>query len=159
MKMMRFFIVIAAFGLLSACGGDAKKEVQHEEGFEKEVPKSEKVEAFEALNGLLKADINNPNLYLKRAKLYMRYGDLISAVNDVDRAIGIDSTAAVYYLLKAELLKKQDKLKEAKGVLDQCMYADKDNLQARIELGWLALIGRRYKQALEDADAVLRRDV
>lgn len=156
--MIRFFIIVGAVFLLSSCGGDVKKDVVVEDEVVVSAD-SEQVLAFKELNGLLKGDINNPTLYLKRSKLYMKYGDLISAVNDLDRAIVIDSTAPEYYLLKAELLKKQDKLIEAKEALDKCMYVDNGNLKARIELGWLALIGRNYKQGLDYADAVLRKDV
>lgn len=145
--------------LLSSCGGDVKKTEKVEGEIEVVATESEQIVAFKEVNALLKAEINNPALYLKRSKLYMKYGDLSSAVNDLDRAIGIDSTAPEYYLLKAELLKKQDKLKESKEVLDKVMYIDNDNLHARLELGYLALIARQYKQALDYADAVLKKDV
>ena len=158
--MVRVLIIIGTVFLLSSCGGDTKKTENVVVGTELiETPESEQTLAFKDVNALLKEGINNPTLYLKRAKLYMKYGDLSSAVNDVDRAIGIDSIVPEYYLLKAELLKKQDKLKESKKVLDQCMYLDNGNIKARIELGWLALISRNYKQALDYADAVLKKDV
>lgn len=157
--MQKILIIVGAIFLLSSCGGDVEKNVQLKEKIVEVNTESEKTLAFKEVNALLKAEINDPGLYLKRSKLYMKYGDLSSAVNDLDRAIGIDSTAPEYYLLKAELLKRQDKLKESKEVLDKCMSIDNGNLQARIELGWLALVSRNYKQALDYADAVLRKDV
>jgi len=157
--MQKILILVSVVCLLSSCGSDVEKDVQLEDKAIEIVSESEQTLAFKEVNGLLKAEINNPNLYLKRAQLYMKYGDLSFAVNDLDRAIGVDSTAPEYYLLKAELLKMQDKLKESKEVLDKCMSIDNGNLKARIELGWLALISRNYKQALDYADAVLRKDV
>jgi tetratricopeptide (TPR) repeat protein len=153
--MVRVLIIISTVFFLYSCGEDVKKT----EKVVEVATVSEQTLAFKEVNAALKAEINNPTLYLKRSKLYMKYGDLSSAVNDLDRAIGIDSTASEYYLLKAELLKKQDKLKESKEVLDKVMYLDNDNLQARLELGYLALIARQYKQALDYADAVLKKDV
>ena len=145
---------------MSSCDGDVKKTEDITVGTEvAKATESEQTLAFKEVNALLKGEINNPALYLKRSKLYMKYGDLSSAVDDLDRAIGIDSTAPEYYLLKAELLKNQDKLKESKEVLDKCLNLDNENLNARIELGWLALVSRNYKQALDYADAVLKRDV
>lgn len=143
---------------LFSCGNDTVDNNEHKV-LTQDTTMSDQIAEFTAINDLLKSDINNPALYLRRAKLYTKYFDLSSAVNDLDRAIKVDSLVPEYYLLKAELLKNQDKLIESKEVLDKCMQIDNGNLKARIELGWLALIGRNHKQALDYADAVLKRDV
>lgn len=155
--MKRFLTLISIAVVLFSCGTDTPSEVNNVNTID--TAETEKIAEFKAINELLKNDINNSGLYLKRAKLYMKYSDLHSAVLDLDRAIKIDSIIPEFYLLKAELLKKQDKLKESKVVLDKCMQIDNDNVQARIELGWLALIVRDYKQALDYADAALKRDI
>ncbi|MCO6500949.1 MAG: tetratricopeptide repeat protein [Vicingus serpentipes] len=153
--------ILTRIGLLliiffTACQTDTKpvKEVE-----EQVAAPTEKTLAFQQINDQLKADINNPSLYLKRAQLYKQYNDLSSAVDDVDRAIKIDSLIPEFYLLKAELLKTQNKLKEAKATLDKCMLIDNGNIPARLELGFLALVVKDYKQALNYADAVLKRDL
>jgi tetratricopeptide (TPR) repeat protein len=120
---------------------------------------SQKVKDFKEINTLLKEDVNNAFLYIRRAYLYKKYKETDLALSDVDRAIKVDSLQPDFYLLKAELLKQEFKLTEAKEVLDQVMYVDNENLKARIELGWLALYAKNYKQALNYADAVLKRDV
>ncbi len=156
---MNRIILILGFSLfLFSCGNEPINEVS-EEVPTQDTTASEQVTEFKAINELLKDDINNSELYLKRAKLYMKYNDVSSAVNDLDRAIKVDSLIPEYYLLKAELLKSQDKLKESKEALDKCLYVDNENIPARIGLGWLALILRNHKQALDYADAVLRRDI
>lgn len=154
-KLVVLFIVII---FLAACGNDATDSTNGNISIQ-DSTETEQTIAFKAINDLLKNDINNPALYLRRAKLYMKYNDFSSAVNDMDRAIKVDSLVPEYYLLKAELLKKQDKLKDSKEALDQCMRIDNGNVQARIELGWLALIGKNHKQALDYADEALKRDV
>ena len=160
MIMIRILVIIGAILILTSCGNDAETPQKALETVSVSSPEEkDKVAAFNEINTSLKAEINNAALYLKRAKLYVKYQDLISAVNDLDRAIGIDSTAPEYYLLKAELLKRQDKLKESKEVLDKIMFIDNDNIPARLELGYLALIARQYKQGLDYADAVLKKDV
>ncbi len=151
-------IIIAISIYLFSCGTDNSTTIG-EDVLVKDSTESEQIVEFRAINNLLKKDINNASLYLKRAKLFMKYNDLSSAVNDLDRAIKIDSLIPEFYLLKAELLKNQVKLKESKAVLDQCMLIDNGNIQARIELGWLALVAKNYKQALDYADAALKRDV
>ena len=157
MKKYSLLIIIGISLLLFSCGND----VENTDVLVNPTDSTETTQTaeFKAVNEALKNDINNSALYLRRAKLYVKYEDLGSAVNDLDRAIKVDSLIPEYYLLKAELLKSQDKLKETKEVLDKCMMIDNDNIKARIELGWLALIARDHQQALDYADAVLKRDV
>jgi tetratricopeptide (TPR) repeat protein len=156
--MYKILIIIGTITLLVSCGNDVEKGTGSKVEIQDTIV-SEQTAEFKAINESLKSDINNPALYLRRANLYMKYQDLSSAVNDLDRAIKIDSLQPEFYLLKAELLKQQVMFKEAKEVLDQCMIIDNNNLKARIELGWLALVARNYDQALDYADAVLKRDV
>ncbi len=156
--MKQILLIFAAIVVLSSCGNDASDTIEND-ALSQDTIVSEQTAEFRAVNDLLKENINDPALYLRRAKLYMKYKDLSSAVNDLDRAIKVDSLVPEYYLLKAELLKNQDKLKESKTVLDQCLFIDNENVTARVELGWLALIARDHKQAMDYADAALKRDV
>jgi tetratricopeptide (TPR) repeat protein len=158
MNMKRLLVILSAVFFLVSCGNDATDDIENEVVVQDSTETEQEAE-FRAVNNLLKDNINDPVLYLRRARLYMKYDDLSSAVNDLDRAIKVDSLSIDYYLLKAELLKKQDKLNESKIVLDQCMAIDNENIPARIELGWLALIAQNYKQAMDYADAALKRDV
>jgi tetratricopeptide (TPR) repeat protein len=158
MNMKRLLVILSAVFFLVSCGNDATDDIENEVVVQDSTETEQEAE-FRAVNNLLKDNINDPGLYLRRARLYMKYDDLSSAVNDLDRAIKVDSLSIDYYLLKAELLKKQDKLNESKIVLDQCMAIDNENIPARIELGWLALIAQNYKQAMDYADAALKRDV
>jgi len=156
--MKNIFLIAIVALIIVACGSEKPKEKTGLDS-ENDTTLTEQAKEFKAINDLLKKDINNTSLYLKRSKLYVKYNDLEMAVNDIDRAIKVDSTQPEYYLLKAELLKKQDKLIESKEVLDKCMLLDNDNVPARIELGWLALIARDYKQAVKYADAALKLDI
>ena len=144
--------------VLFSCGNDTTESTQNDVLLQ-DTTISERTAEFTAINGLLKKDINSPVLYLRRAKLYEKYEDLSSAVGDLDRAIKLDSLVPEYYLLKAQLLKKQDKLLESKEALDQCMHIDNSNIQARVELGWLAFIGLNHDQAMDYADEALKRDI
>lgn len=158
MKFNWLILVVAV--VLISCGGDVENDSDSTiETTEVDTSITEQEKEFKAVNDLLRSDVNNISLYLQRARLYQKYGELDLAVKDIDRAIKLDSISPEYYLLKAELLKSQDKFKEAKDVLDQCMLVDNENIPARLELGYLALVVKNYKQGLEYADAVLKRDV
>ena len=156
---MRILVGIGWLLVICFTSCETKKDTVVEKVPQQDTTLSEKALAFQAINDQLKANINDPTLYLKRAQLYKKYGDISSAVDDVDRAIKIDSLIPDFYLLKAELLKSDNKLKEAKAALDQCMLVDNENIPARLELGYLALVVKDYKQALDYADAVLKRNV
>ena len=156
--MIRILTLLVFISVLFSCGGNGE-QIEDTTNLIADTSETEQTKEFREINALLKQDINNAGLYLKRANLYVKYKDLVSAVKDVDRVISLDSLSPENYLLKAELLKKQDKLQECKKALDQCMLVDNDNVQARIELGWLALIARDYKQAIEYTDAALKRDI
>lgn len=158
--MKKYLIILISTFIFFSCGSDVEDTVDNTDLAEAvDSLDSERTVEFKAVNDLLRNDINNTSLYLQRAKLYMKYNDLSSAVKDIDRAIKLDSLSPDYYLLKAELLKKQDKFKEAKSALDDCMRIDNNNVEARVELGWLALIVRDYDQAMDYADAALKRDI
>jgi tetratricopeptide (TPR) repeat protein len=156
--MYKFLLIIGIVIFFVSCGNEVKDGVASKILIQ-DTTISQQEKEFIEINQLLKADVNNAFLYLRRAYLYKKYEDVASAVSDVDRAIKVDSLQPEFYLLKAELLKQEFKLVAAKDVLDQVMFIDNENLKARIELGWLALVARDYKQALAYADAVLKRDV
>ncbi len=157
---MRFFLVLSILSLLSySCGSNSSDESTGNPSAVSDSTETPQIKEFREVNTQLKANINNPSLYLKRAKLYVKYNDLGMAIADVDRALKLDSLSPEYYLLKADLYKKQDNLKASKEALDACMIVDNNNITARIELAWLALITRDYKQAIKYADAVLKRDL
>ena len=158
MTKFNALLFLVSLLIITSCGSNTPKDEVKNDQQEDQVV-SEKEKEFKAINEQLKNDVNNATLYLKRANLYKKYGDLTSAVGDVDRAIKVDSTLPAFYLLKAELLKSQNNLKESKLALDKCLQIDNGNVTARVELGWLALIVMNHKQALDYADAALKRNV
>ncbi len=158
MKIVYLLGIVTLFTLFS-CGSKTETLNKDKVVITQDTTLSEQELAFKNINNQLKNDISNPTLYLKRAKLYQKYGALPKAIEDIDRAISVDSLQPKFYLLKAELYKRQGKLKESKKALDKCMFIDNNNVEARIQLGWLALLVDNYKQALDYADAALKRNV
>lgn len=116
-------------------------------------------EAFAQINASIQEDVGNAQLYFKRAKLQIKYNNLAAAIQDVNRAIKIDSITPVFYLYQAELLKAAGDVVGCKLALEKCMLANPNNVEARIQLGWLALAAGNDQQAMDYADAALKRDV
>jgi tetratricopeptide (TPR) repeat protein len=154
---LNIIIIIALAVTLFSCKGEIEQAAT--ETNPKDSVELAKTIDFESVNSELKADPNNPTLYIKRARVYQKYDEVPLAIEDIDRAIKIDSLVSEYYLLKAELQKKEGWYAEAKRTLDKCLLMDNKNIQARIELGWIAFIIQNYPQAIEYADAALKINV
>lgn len=159
---MRIFSFIVFIGSILFYSCTENTSVEHKEDIEKVEGDSitaYKNAAFEVVNQQLKSDPNNSNLYIKRAQLYKQYNEVPFAIEDIDRAIKIDSLIPEFYLLKAEMQKQIDLYADAKRTLDKCLLIDNNNVQARIELGWMAFIIQNYEQSIEYADAALKRNM
>ena len=53
------------------------------------------------VNLQLRQDVNNPDLYEQRAKIYFDLGDIESAYADINRSLNLDSLNTNYYVTKA----------------------------------------------------------
>lgn len=155
---LNFFISITIVVALFSCKGEVDQSSTEANNPKDSVELAKTID-FESINTELKSDPNNPALYLKRARIYQKYNEIGFAIEDIDRAIKIDSLLPEYYLLKAELQKKEGWYADAKRTLDKCLLIDNGNVQARIELGWIAFIIQNHSQAIEYADAALKIDV
>jgi len=159
MKIYSYLIIIVATLAYSCTESTTPKNNKDEKVVEVDSLTAFKNEEFKIVNEQLTADVNNANLYLKRAQLYKKYDELPMAIEDVDRALKIDSLIPEFYLLKAEMQKGIDDYQNAKRTLDQCLIIDNGNVQARIELGWMAFIIQNYEQAIDYADEALKRNM
>jgi len=157
MRILKITILCLIVAYCISCG-DTNPTQNIEENTSADTTSKQAAEFIE-INKKLKANINDPFLYLKRAQIYAKYKDLPSALSDIDRAINIDSLVPEFYLLQAEFLKRQGQFKESKEALDNCMHVDNNNVQARIELAWLSLIAKNHKQSIEYVDEALKRDM
>lgn len=159
MKIYSCLILIVVTLVYSCTESTVSKNDENENVVEVDSLTAFKNGEFKIINEQLKLDVNNPNLYLKRAQLYKKYDELPLAIEDLDRAIKIDSLLPEFYLLKAEMQKGIDDYQNAKRTLDQCLLIDNGNVQARIELGWMAFIIQNYEQAIAYADEALKRNM
>ena len=58
---------------------------------------------LQALNGKITSDPNNYSNYLERAAYYTSKLDFSSALQDIDRAIAVDSTKGDIFLMKGDI--------------------------------------------------------
>ena len=69
--MKRLIIIFCAVVFFSSCGNDTLELVEETVLLE-DTTLTEQTAEFKAINDLLKTDINNPALYLRRTKLIKR---------------------------------------------------------------------------------------
>src|SRR5437868_3034083 len=74
--------------------------------------------ALKAANEAILADASDPSLYQKRALVYLGLKKPEEAMNDIRRAIHIDSTDASFWLTLADIYYSQNNTKSAKEVLE-----------------------------------------
>ncbi|MCB9360979.1 MAG: tetratricopeptide repeat protein [Flavobacteriales bacterium] len=158
MRVFSYIFLIVSF-LMFSCTENVNVDENKTNEVEVDSLTAYKNAEFEVVNTQLKSDPNNPNLYVKRAQLYKKYDEIPFAIEDIDRAIKVDSLIPEFYLLKAEMQKQIDDYANAKRTLDKCLLIDNNNVQVRIELGWMAFIIQNYEQAIEYADAALKRNM
>lgn len=153
---------------LWACSSVDKKKNEQDEGLNEaatEAPISTTKElspeadsVFQEINERIRADINNPDLYIERSRLYELIGDDKSAIADINRALSIDSTYLNTMIAQAEFLIKRGELKTSLSILE---FAKRLHPKASIiytKLSELYLVAKNYEKSLENADLAVKHD-
>ncbi len=99
---------------------------------------------------------NNPNLYVSRALAYSDVNMMGLALQDIDRALQIDSTVSYIHATKGELYFKTAELRNARLALEKAILYDPENIDALLKLGEVNYLLRRYPQAITVLDQALR---
>lgn len=103
-------------------------------------------------------DPNNADNYHRRARYYFNNKQLEPAINDMGRALAIDSTAARFHHSIGEMQYVAGRVAEAKTSFEKCIAYDPVHVDALLKLGELSLVMREYQQALEFLNRALKED-
>ena len=105
--------------------------------------------------------MNNPGdkeLYLTKADYFLRHGQLKNAMNEVDRAIVLDSNNASYYVKKAKAYFDFKQVIDARIWAEKALEKDPENVDANTLLGWVFLIGKNYDACFKHLNDALKTD-
>jgi len=153
MKNNSFRLLLAICLFAIACGeSEVKKSATADTPIEK-------IDSLVWINDKIVADASNPELYHQRAQMLLERGEVDQAMNDAQRAIGLDSIVSKYHVLKGELFLRQANIAMAKSSYDLALEIDPKNKKAHIKLALYYLGLTNYSQALKSADNALRIDV
>lgn len=114
---------------------------------------------FDSINGLLRKDANNAGLYNLRSKLYQALADYQAAMADIDRALRLMPGEAEYYFRKGQLFILVKDIRQAENALTTCAKLDPEKSDCRLTLAELYFYSRRYREAMDRVNEVLRIDM
>lgn len=98
----------------------------------------------------------NPDLYFKRAEAYVEEQMLLLAFDDINRALSLDSTNAVYHAYKGEIQYMQRDPSAAVESFKKSLELDSKNTDALLKMAEIKLLLRQYQDCFDMANAALR---
>lgn len=112
------------------------------------------------LNQKIRADINNPELYYERAMLYAHLHHFSEAIEDMNRALSIDSMRQKYHITKAELLFRQNErnIRQSIEVLQRPLSYLTNSEEVYLKLSEYYLFLRDNRQSIAMANEALKQN-
>lgn len=148
--------VVALLLLVFSCGGDKKKTDNKNQVQQKDT--SSYVYHEKILNERITADVNNAALYNQRALLHLRFGDFQRALNDVTRALHIDSTTLEYTYTKGEIYFGALRLDKAMLEFEKVLSKDKNHWRAHLKMAKIFKYLERFQDAIDHINEALKQD-
>jgi tetratricopeptide (TPR) repeat protein len=120
---------------------------------------------IQSINEDIKREPNNANHYYRRAK-YLIDGENFTvdkqnvslAINDMKRALSIDSAVAVFHYEIGSIYYLIAKPDEAKFYFEKCIALDPEYVDAHIKLAQIYFVFKAYDKAMKQINTALRVD-
>ncbi len=160
-----FLLLPLAFSLACSGGAEDKKEEwgKSSDGKKKgEVPaeyhRDSLQKRLKELNEEIRSSPKNPDLYFERSGVKKRMGRIDPALDDIGRALRLDSTRSVFHQRKAALHFRQQDVKNAVKEYRKAIALDGENIEALVGLAEIYLATRQYQKAIDYANEALKVD-
>ena len=149
--MKRFLLLVLVFSCLFSCKDEkVKPNVQRHN--------QETIPEIASLDKLLVDEPNNPDLLFSRAKVFYINEGYQEAVEDVTKAISIDSSKLEYHYLLADSHFDNFKSKKAVKALENCLDLFPNNTRTQLKLSEYYLILKQYEKSIQLAGTLLERE-
>lgn len=157
-------LLIGATALLLSCGQEGVvNESVNESIVTEQAPNVNPIDVqLKELNGKIKEDLDNANLYVERANLFLIMNDLASSSSDIQRALRIDSTNFNAYIALGDLQAIQGQFEPTKYAFElanKVATSDKERSLANQKIGEIYYVIQDYDKALDYADLALKDDL
>lgn len=100
----------------------------------------------------------SPSLYYQRAEAYLDENMLMLALDDVNRALSIDSTEAEYHALKGDIFYLNKDAESAVASYNRALELDPENTDALLKTAEIKLLLHQYQETFDFANRALRID-
>jgi len=111
-----------------------------------------------AINEKIRGDLKNPDLYIKRSSIYSELSDEVAALEDLNRAFGIDSTYLPTLLAQADFILKRGQITVSMAVLEKAQKLYPESSSVYTKMGEVYLVAKNLEKALKSADEAIRYD-
>jgi len=153
------FITVVLLFLSFSCHNTDKKNDVNSKGIDTLSDTSSAEKKLQFLNNKIKADPKNPELYHERALFALTQKDVNAALEDMTRALSLDSTKAKYYITIGDVYFAANKTRFTKDALEKAISLEPKNVEAILKLAELYLFVEDYKTSVQYIDDALKIDV
>jgi tetratricopeptide (TPR) repeat protein len=134
-------VLVSVLILLNACNQSEKK--RPEAG---NIPVED---SLVRLTEMIHQQPLNHQLFERRAAALAAKGETAKAIEDMERALSLDSLIPDYYIKTAEYNLTLGKSEKSKVYLDKCVSLFPDNTDGLLKLAEIHLLVRQYREAME----------
>lgn len=149
---MNRFIACIIFILFIASCGQKTKPVENTN------PKDSLSTSLNLINEQIKNDPENPNLLYERSKMLYNQKLVDKASEDINKAISLDSSKAIFFLHQSDVYYAMNKIAEAKKAIMKSLELDPKSKEANAKMGELQYYLKDYQNAFKYLDEALRID-
>jgi tetratricopeptide (TPR) repeat protein len=110
------------------------------------------------INGLIRDDPGNLDLYIRRARILMNRMDRAGSLADVDRVISLDSNNVNYLLAAADINFYNYKVARTQQLLERAVKIEPDNVDCLLRLAELYHYKGNYEQELKLIELALQKE-
>lgn len=145
----------AAF-LITSCKPNKQTEVQEQTPASSQF---DQIPLIQNLSAKISENPNDPELFFARGKAYLELGNHANALNDVNEAIRLDSTAGEYYITLSQIYFSKQEYTHAITALEKGRENDPENIDLMLELARYQLYVGEREKSIHLLDDVLRKNV
>ena len=143
----------ALFLLLTACGGPSGEAGKDTENIG-ETGNTD----IDVLSQAIAEDPDDPTLYAARARLFYQNEGYDEAIQDLSRALRLDSLNIGYHHLLADVYLDYFKSRLALQTLDRAVAIDPTHIPTLLKLSEFQLILKKYDASMQTIDRILQID-
>ena len=152
---IKLSIVVLILWAFAGCGSEGKEESKSQIVFNAD---EKPLTRLDSISNKIIEDPNNPELYFERGMYFYGEDEYGQAIEDMKRAIAIDSTVSKYYLETGNIYYADTRFENAYSAYQKAVDRDHNNTEAILQLAKLESVLENYQLALSMLDRVLKID-